>query len=348
MKGYTKKSVDQLRMIEPEKPVNGDKASVEKGEKSQFTVEIEKYWKALSPAGKAMRVAQVLCGLFMAVLIGVAYFSQNATMAFLITGDWQKGINPFAAAIIFAVLCIGNLVLVIIDLLFTILFSEIGARERAVFQIVRSLVKFILYAAMIYVSLDCLGVNTRALVASMGIISVALSLGSKYLVSDILAGLGIVFDGALRVGDFVEICGFKGVVEEIGIRSTKIRDTSTNNYMIMNNHDVKNVVNFSKLVSKCKVTLEIPIIVPIDVIDAYLSRELPLIGKEIREVLEEPMFVISNLGRFYMSIIIIAACDEKDMTFCQEGTVKKAEGTPGRHSCPVFGENKPVRTFDNN
>lgn len=62
---------------------------------------------------------------------------------------------------------------------------------------------------------------------------------------------------------------------------------------------------------------------PIDVIDAYLSRELPLIGKEIREVLEEPRFVISNLGRFYMSIIIIAACDEKDMSFVKKELLRK-------------------------
>lgn len=61
---------------------------------------------------------------------------------------------------------------------------------------------------------------------------------------------------------------------------------------------------------------------PIDVINAYMSRELPLIGKEMAEVLNEPMFVISNLGRFYMSIII-AECDEKDITFVKKELLRK-------------------------
>ena len=166
---------------------------------------------------------------------------------------------------------------------------------------------------MVYISLDNLGVNSSALVASVGFISVAVSLGPKDLISDILAGLWIVFDGNFRVGDFVEINGFKGIVEEIGIRSTKIRDVSSNNYKIINNHNVQNVVNFSKMISKCKIFLDIPIIVPFDVIDAYLSNELPQINKEIPEIIDTMAFAITNLGHFYMTIVVVAPCEEKDL-----------------------------------
>lgn len=210
-----------------------------------------------------------------------------------------------------------------IGVLFTGLLCEIGAREKAVFQIIRSMLKFMLYAAMVYISLDCLGVNTRALIASMGIISVALSLGSKDLVSDILAGLGIIFDGAFRTGDFIEVNNFTGIVEEIGIRSTKIRNVATNNFMIINNHDIKNVVNHSKQNPKIRIELDIPIIVPMETIDAWFSRELPLIKEEIPEILDELSYYITNIGHFYVTVTVRTECPNSDYGTVRRNLIRK-------------------------
>ena len=66
------------------------------------------------------------------------------------------------------------------------------------------------------------------LFASAGIIGVALGFGAQSLVKDFLSGVFIISENQFRVGDIIEIEGFGGTVERIGVRSTVIRDADGN------------------------------------------------------------------------------------------------------------------------
>ena len=144
----------------------------------------------------------------MLILLGVGFLSGNATLAFYITGNWQRGINLFAFTAIAVFLCIGRLLLIVMDVLFTVISGEMSSREKTISQLVYSLLRFVIIVGLIYNFLTYLGVDTRALLASVGIISLALSLGSKDLVADILAGIGIVVEEEFETGEIVEISGF--------------------------------------------------------------------------------------------------------------------------------------------
>ena len=65
--------------------------------------------------------------------------------------------------------------------------------------------------------------TSETVVASIGLASLAVSLGAQGLVADVLAGLSIVFEGEFQVGDIVDIDGFEGTIQQIGVRTTKIR-----------------------------------------------------------------------------------------------------------------------------
>ena len=84
------------------------------------------------------------------------------------------------------------------------------------------------------------------------ILSLALSLGAQDLIKDILAGLAIVFDGSFHIGDVVEIGGTAGVVQEIGVRATKLT-VEGNNTLYINNSEISRVLNkcVSGRVSNC-------------------------------------------------------------------------------------------------
>lgn len=84
----------------------------------------------------------------------------------------------------------------------------------------RSLVAFITGAML----LDVFDVNVTPLVASAGVIGLALGLGSQKLVQDLIAGLFILLEDQFHVGDGVEIAGIAGAVEEMTLRVTKVRD----------------------------------------------------------------------------------------------------------------------------
>jgi len=68
------------------------------------------------------------------------------------------------------------------------------------------------------------GVNTAPLIASAGIIGIVVGFGAQTLIKDFTSGLFIIAENQYRVGDVIEINGISGVVEDITIRTTVLRD----------------------------------------------------------------------------------------------------------------------------
>jgi small-conductance mechanosensitive channel len=71
--------------------------------------------------------------------------------------------------------------------------------------------------------LSSLGINIGPLIAGAGVIGLAIGFGAQTLVKDIISGIFFLIDDAFRVGDYVETAGCKGMVEQISLRSLKLR-----------------------------------------------------------------------------------------------------------------------------
>ena len=146
-----------------------------------------------------------------------------------------------------------------------------------------------MFIGAVCVSLSFLGVDTATLLASIGLLSLAISLGAKDIVADILAGLSIVFEKTFRVGDIIKIGDYKGKVLEIGIRSTKVLD-GNHSIKSISNHEIGSVINFSKRNSKCEVNLKVPITTSITEISKLFEEELPLVAKINPYITSGPKF----------------------------------------------------------
>ena len=81
-------------------------------------------------------------------------------------------------------------------------------------------------------------------------------LGAQSLIADIIAGLFTIFEGEYQVGDIVVIDGWRGTVEEIGIRSTRVVD-SGGNTKIINNSEITTVINQTQHLSVVSTTISI-------------------------------------------------------------------------------------------
>jgi small-conductance mechanosensitive channel len=68
------------------------------------------------------------------------------------------------------------------------------------------------------------GFDLGPLIASAGIVGVALGLGAQTLVRDILSGIFMLIEDQYGVGDTVEVLEIEGVVEKVGLRVTTVRD----------------------------------------------------------------------------------------------------------------------------
>ena len=100
--------------------------------------------------------------------------------------------------------------------------------------IIRLLVTVALFAIAIILILDNVGVNVTGLIAGLGIGGIAIGLAAQGIFSDLFAALAIIFDKPFRRGDAIRIDGVQGNVEDIGLKTTRIRAISGEQVVVSN------------------------------------------------------------------------------------------------------------------
>ena len=141
------------------------------------------------------------------------------------------------------------------------------------------------------------------LFASAGIIGVAFGFGAQSLVKDFRSGVFIISENQYRVGDIIEIDGFGGTVERIGVRSTVIRDVEGNVHFFPNGvvqHVINKTMGYSKVYFTITVAPDTNISTASDIINR-IGEEISGEEKWQRKVIEPPHFDI--LGDFNASSI---------------------------------------------
>ena len=83
------------------------------------------------------------------------------------------------------------------------------------------------------------GLNLGPVVASAGVIGVALGLGAQTIVRDILAGIFMLIEDQYGVGDLVEVLDVKGIVESVGLRITTVRSEDGTLWYLRNGEILK-------------------------------------------------------------------------------------------------------------
>jgi len=84
-------------------------------------------------------------------------------------------------------------------------------------------VRVIVWAVMVLIALDHFGVNITALVAGLGVGGVAVALAVQNILKDVFASLSIVLDKPFVIGDFIVVDNYMGTIEDIGLKTTRIR-----------------------------------------------------------------------------------------------------------------------------
>jgi moderate conductance mechanosensitive channel len=101
-------------------------------------------------------------------------------------------------------------------------------------SLILSTIKYTVYIAALIAILAVWGVNTQGLIVGSAVIGAAVGFGSQGLVQDVITGLSILAEEQLAVGDYVEIAGKAGAVEEVGLRVVKLRDHLGVQHVIFN------------------------------------------------------------------------------------------------------------------
>ncbi len=94
--------------------------------------------------------------------------------------------------------------------------------------------KIVVWIVAVIMIVDELGINTAPLLASAGVVGVALGIGAQSLIKDFTNGLFIIIENQYRVGDFVQFDTVSGVVQAITIRTTILKDFDGNVHHVPN------------------------------------------------------------------------------------------------------------------
>lgn len=199
----------------------------------------------------------------------------------------------------------------VIRIIFSVKMKK-NSRTKTVFSLFDGFVKYACAIVIIILVLKACGVDTAALVASVGVLTLIVGLGAQPLIADIIAGIFIIFEDEYHVGEIVTINDFRGTVMEIGIRSTRLIDAA-GNIKIINNSAIGDVINLSRELSLAVVDCDFPYDVPVEVIENLLNDNFEKIAENIPAIKEGPyykgvcMYKDSNV-----TIKIVAKCLEDD------------------------------------
>jgi small conductance mechanosensitive channel len=186
-------------------------------------------------------------------------------------------------------------------------------RGVTIAKLIVSFLKWATALVALFFILDEWGVPATATLAGIGVVTLIIGLGSQSLVADILAGIFIVFEGEYEVGDIVIIDGWRGTVQQIGIRTTRLIDAG-GNIKIVNNNEIKSIVNQTKELSLAKVYFPCDYETPVERVESIIADHLDAIKEKIPAIIEGPFYKgISDFGASNINYFFIAKCDENDI-----------------------------------
>lgn len=166
-------------------------------------------------------------------------------------------------------------------------------RLKTIDSLVSAFVRVAVYIIAAIMIMSELGVNTGPLIASAGVLGIALGFGAQGLIKDFTSGIFIIFENQYRVGDIVELEKVTGTVEAITVRTTVIRDFGGNLHHISNGmitHSANKTIGFGGINED--------ILFPSDVDIDRLRKLINTLGKDMAidpklgsKIIEPPHFV---------------------------------------------------------
>ena len=107
-------------------------------------------------------------------------------------------------------------------------------RENTLIQIFGSTISLAIWLMASLTILSEFGVNIAPILAGAGLLGLAIGMGAKDIIGDFISGIFIILEDRYRVGDSVKIAGVEGVVKDINLRRTILKDAEGIEYSIPN------------------------------------------------------------------------------------------------------------------
>ena len=187
-------------------------------------------------------------------------------------------------------------------------------RARTILTLLNRLLRYAAALVILCWGLSILGVDVSVIVASVGVVALVVGFGVESLIADVVTGTFILFENQYNVGDIVEVGGFRGTVKDIGIRTTAIEDAG-GNVKIINNSEMKNILNRSDHTSRAVCDIDIPYETDLEALEERIPALLEEIYRQNAGILKSvPAYLgVEKLGASSVVLRFVAEVAEKDL-----------------------------------
>lgn len=191
------------------------------------------------------------------------------------------------------------------------LFRQTSHRSATVITISQSLLRYASAILILCLGLKIIGVNVTTILASVGVVALIVGFGAESLIEDVITGLFMLFENQYNVGDIVEVGGFRGTVSDIGIRTTSITDPG-GNVKIINNSNMKDILNRSDNASRSLADIQVPYETDIEAFEQKIPEICSRIYEAHRDVmLAEPVYLgVQELGSSGITLRFVVEVEE--------------------------------------
>jgi len=197
-------------------------------------------------------------------------------------------------------------------------FSQKSLRSQTIASLAAGAFHYLIVIIGAVWGLAILGVNTTAVLAGVGIIGLILGFGAQSLIEDIITGAFIIFEGQYVIGDIIILDEFRGIVRNIGVRTTTIEDAG-GNLKVVNNSDIRNFQNRSRNSSLAICEVSVAYDTDLKKLDQVMKEGLPRMYEAHKDLYKAvPIFRgVIALADSGVNLRITAEVKEEDVFVAQ-------------------------------
>ena len=181
-------------------------------------------------------------------------------------------------------------------------------RTNTLLSIFKGVGRLFIVIVAIMMVLDEVGVPVAPVLAGFGIVGIAIGFGAQYLIRDLIAGTFIILENQYRVGDVARVADISGLVEEVHLRKTVLRDLDGIVHHIPNG-EIRVASNFTRHFSRVNLNVSVAYGTDLDHAISVINRVGKVLAEDEkwREVIKSPPQVlrVDNLGDSGIDIKIL-------------------------------------------
>lgn len=215
-------------------------------------------------------------------------------IAFLINYN-KAGITKVFKILIILIICWGTINYLSDNLSLSMHFKENvdDTMNTTALRFLKNILRIVVIAFGVVMIISELGYNINGLLTGLGVGGLAVSLAAQDAVSNLISGFIILFDKPFKVGDLIESATVNGFVEEVTMRSTKIRTLDDSVITVPNSTLTKEAVTNISMMDKRRIKMSFGLVY------STSNETIVKVKNEIQKYITESEDILSDICRIY-------------------------------------------------